>query len=123
MGPHGLSLVTDVKLLADISHVGIIFLLFLLGLDMQPRALWITLRKSTVVAILSSGLFLAMGCIALRIGCNLIVLDSEPEEVAALEATPIDGRTRDALASFGVKHIDMPLRPKRVWQAMQNAQG
>jgi aerobic carbon-monoxide dehydrogenase large subunit len=29
----------------------------------------------------------------------------------------------DALASMGVKHIDMPLRPKRVWQAMQDARG
>lgn len=61
MGPHGLSLVTDVRLLADIAHVGIIFLLFLLGLDMQPRALWITLRKSTLVAVVSSAVFLAMG--------------------------------------------------------------
>lgn len=61
MGPHGLSLVTDVRLLADIAHVGIIFLLFLLGLDMQPRALWITLRKSTLVAVVSSAAFLAMG--------------------------------------------------------------
>jgi carbon-monoxide dehydrogenase large subunit len=29
----------------------------------------------------------------------------------------------DALADMGVKHVDMPLRPKRVWQAMQDAQG
>lgn len=28
----------------------------------------------------------------------------------------------DALAHLGIKHVDMPLRPKRVWQAMQNAQ-
>jgi aerobic carbon-monoxide dehydrogenase large subunit len=28
----------------------------------------------------------------------------------------------DALRPFGVKHIDMPLRPKRVWQAIQAAQ-
>ncbi len=27
----------------------------------------------------------------------------------------------DALAHLGVRHIDMPLRPKRVWQAMQDA--
>jgi carbon-monoxide dehydrogenase large subunit len=27
----------------------------------------------------------------------------------------------DALTPLGVKHIDMPLRPKRVWQAMQEA--
>ncbi|KZX53416.1 sodium:proton antiporter [Halioglobus sp. HI00S01] len=61
IGPYGLSLVTDTKLLADIGHIGIIFLLFLLGLDMQPQALWATLRKSTVVALFSSAIFLAMG--------------------------------------------------------------
>lgn len=69
MGPYGASLVTDVRLLADISHVGIIFLLFLLGLDMQPQALWTTLRKSTLVALLSSALFLALGSgVALAFG-------------------------------------------------------
>ncbi len=29
----------------------------------------------------------------------------------------------DALAPLGVKHVDMPLRPKRVWQAMQEGRG
>jgi Kef-type K+ transport system membrane component KefB len=61
IGPYGLSLVTDTQLLSDIGHVGIIFLLFLLGLDMQPQALWATLRKSTVVAVFSSALFLGTG--------------------------------------------------------------
>ncbi len=61
IGPYGLSLVTDLNLLSDIGHIGIIFLLFLLGLDMQPQALWATLRKSTVVALFSSTIFLAMG--------------------------------------------------------------
>jgi len=27
----------------------------------------------------------------------------------------------DAVSHLGVKHIDMPLRPKRVWQAIQDA--
>ncbi len=61
IGPYGMTLVTDLQLLSDIGHVGIIFLLFLLGLDMQPQALWATLRKSTVVALVSSVLFLAIG--------------------------------------------------------------
>lgn len=61
IGPYGLSMVTDLKLLSDIGHVGIIFLLFLLGLDMQPQALWATLRKSTVVAVFSSVIFLSTG--------------------------------------------------------------
>jgi carbon-monoxide dehydrogenase large subunit len=29
----------------------------------------------------------------------------------------------DALEPFGVKHVDMPLRPKRVWAAIQEARG
>ncbi|MGH8874913.1 MAG: xanthine dehydrogenase family protein molybdopterin-binding subunit, partial [Acidimicrobiia bacterium] len=29
----------------------------------------------------------------------------------------------DALAPLGVRHVDMPLRPKRVWQAIQDAKG
>ncbi len=71
MGPFGLSLVTDVHLLVEISHVGIIFLLFLLGLDMQPQALWVTLRQSTFVAFVSSGLFLLMGyAVALLFGSD-----------------------------------------------------
>jgi Kef-type K+ transport system membrane component KefB len=61
IGPYGLSLVEDTNLLAEIGHVGIIFLLFLLGLDMQPQALWATLRKSTVVAVFSAAIFLATG--------------------------------------------------------------
>lgn len=71
MGPHGLHMVTDVKLLAEIAHVGIIFLLFLLGLDMQPQALWATLRKSTLVAFVSSVLFLLTGyVVAILFGFN-----------------------------------------------------
>ena len=61
IGPYGLSMVEDLKLLSDIGHIGIIFLLFLLGLDMQPQALWSTLRKSVVVAVFSSIIFLAIG--------------------------------------------------------------
>ena len=61
IGPYGLSMVTDLQLLSDIGHVGIIFLLFLLGLDMQPQALWATLRKSTVVALFSSAVFMGVG--------------------------------------------------------------
>ena len=60
-GPYGLELVTDTGLLNDIAHVGIIFLLFLLGLDMQPGHLGNLLRKTATVGILSSLLFAAVG--------------------------------------------------------------
>ncbi|WP_366140349.1 cation:proton antiporter [uncultured Umboniibacter sp.] len=61
LGPFGFSFVSDLELLRQISNIGIIFLLFLLGLDMQPSALLATLRKSTIVVILSSIVFAGLG--------------------------------------------------------------
>jgi len=61
LGPYGLELVADTNLLTDIAHIGIIFLLFLLGLDMQPAHLIHMLKKATLVAIASSALFLGLG--------------------------------------------------------------
>ena len=61
IGPYGTGWVTDLKLLAEIAEFGIIFLLFLLGLDMQPKSLYSTLKKATVVALLSSLTFAAIG--------------------------------------------------------------
>jgi len=61
VGPYGMEYITDLSLLSDISHIGIIFLLFLLGLDMQPQALVTMLRKATTVALFSSLSFALIG--------------------------------------------------------------
>ncbi|WP_067522874.1 cation:proton antiporter [Endozoicomonas ascidiicola] len=60
-GPFGLEIVNDTDLLNDISHVGIIFLLFLLGLDMQPSHLAHLLKKTATVGVLSSFIFALTG--------------------------------------------------------------
>jgi Kef-type K+ transport system membrane component KefB len=60
-GPSGMQWVTDPELLSEISHVGIVFLLFLLGLDMQPSSLLNVLKKASWVAILSSIVFFITG--------------------------------------------------------------
>ncbi|MGB0468160.1 MAG: cation:proton antiporter [Pontibacterium sp.] len=61
LGPYGFQYVSDTQLLSEISHIGIIFLLFLLGLDMQPGHLIQMLRKATLVALVSSVVFLSIG--------------------------------------------------------------
>jgi len=61
IGPYGLHYVTDAHLLSEIAEIGIIFLLFLLGLDMQPSSLVHMLKKATVVAIASSLIFAFTG--------------------------------------------------------------
>jgi carbon-monoxide dehydrogenase large subunit len=41
-------------------------------------------------------------------------------EAATIGSTPaVVNAVVDALKTFGVRHIDMPLRPERVWRAMQ----
>jgi Kef-type K+ transport system membrane component KefB len=63
LGPCGLALVSDVALISEIGSIGIIFLLFLLGLDMQPQALWRVLREVTHVTLISSAVFAGVGYI------------------------------------------------------------
>lgn len=62
LGPYGYSFIADTSLLEDTSHIGIIFLLFLLGLDMQPSHLIAMLKKASSVAIGSSIAFFLIGC-------------------------------------------------------------
>ncbi|MFT7457084.1 MAG: Kef-type K+ transport system membrane component KefB [Marinobacter maritimus] len=61
VGPYGLSLIEEPELLEGMSHIGIIFLLFLLGLDMQPSSLVTILKKATLVALISCALFFGIG--------------------------------------------------------------
>jgi len=61
LGPSGLKLVPDINLAREIGDVGIIFLLFLLGLDLNPKDLLHTLRKTTIVTLASSLLFALIG--------------------------------------------------------------
>lgn len=53
-GPYGFNLVGDKKALEEIGHIGIVFLLFLLGLDLQPRNFLQLLSKTAVVACVSA---------------------------------------------------------------------
>lgn len=61
LGPSGFAVIDNVTLLAEMSNVGIIFLLFLLGLDMQPQALISVIRKATFVGLISCAIFLGVG--------------------------------------------------------------
>ena len=61
MGPYGMAWVTDVELISQIATIGIIFLLFLLGLDMQPQALLRVLKQVTHITLISCLLFAVVG--------------------------------------------------------------
>ncbi len=60
-GPHVLGWVDDARLLSEIGEIGIIFLLFLVGLDLPPRKLKDMLGESVATALASSTLFGIIG--------------------------------------------------------------
>lgn len=67
LGPSVLGLVSDPNLISEISHIGIMFLLFLLGINLPPQKLLLLLRKTTLVTGISSLLFSFIGT-----GCALL---------------------------------------------------
>jgi len=68
-GPHALDLVGEPELIGDIANVGILFLLFLLGLNLEPRDLAGLFREAVTVTLVTSLAFAAVGmAIALGFG-------------------------------------------------------
>ncbi|MCG8427823.1 MAG: cation:proton antiporter [Chromatiales bacterium] len=63
LGPSVFGLVNDSDLIGDIAHIGIMFLLFLMGLELDPKEFVLLMRKTTVVTLLSSFVFWGTGAI------------------------------------------------------------
>ena len=61
LGPWGLKWVTDAYVIHQVSDVGIVFLLFLLGLHLEPKRLWLMLKNVISIGVLSSFLFFSIG--------------------------------------------------------------
>ncbi|WP_275096639.1 cation:proton antiporter [Sedimenticola hydrogenitrophicus] len=61
LGPSAAGLVNDSELVREMSNIGIMFLLFLMGLELNPRDLLLLLKKTTTVTLLSSALFALCG--------------------------------------------------------------
>ena len=61
IGPWGLGLVSTPELIKQIGDIGIIFLLFLLGLHLQPQNLLHMLRKVSILGLVSSVVFALLG--------------------------------------------------------------
>ena len=61
LGPSGIGLVRDSNLTDQIAHIGIMFLLFLLGLNMYPQKLITLVEQTTLITGVSSLIFAILG--------------------------------------------------------------
>jgi Kef-type K+ transport system membrane component KefB len=90
VGPSGLQWVDDTNLIRDIAHVGIMFLLFLLGLNLYPQKLLQLLRETTLVTLVTSAVFASLGLgVALLFGFPLI--EAAVVGIAAMFSSTIVG--------------------------------
>ena len=65
LGPWALNIIPDPGRIAEIGDIGIIFLLFLLGLHLHPQNLWGMLKKVSWIALVSSLVFGALGFVTM----------------------------------------------------------
>jgi len=73
LGPWGVGLATDPAVIRGMADVGIIFLLFLLGLNLEPQELRRLMREVTTVTVVTSVAFwLVGGAIGLAFGYTVL---------------------------------------------------
>ena len=60
-GPYGLKIIPNAHIIKETGDVGILFLLFLLGLHLNPRDLLLRLQKVSLVGLSSSLIMLILG--------------------------------------------------------------
>ncbi len=61
IGPGGLKLIPELHLVEDLAHIGIIFLLFLLGIDLYPQKLLKIFQSASLITLASSVVFFVVG--------------------------------------------------------------
>jgi monovalent cation:proton antiporter-2 (CPA2) family protein len=77
IGPSGLRLVTDVEQISNVASLGVVMLMFLIGLELRPRRLWI-MRRS-VFGLGSAQVVITAACLA-----GLAILVGVPPPGAAV---------------------------------------
>lgn len=77
IGPWGLRLVTDAGTILHFAEIGVVLMLFVIGLELDPRRLW-TLRASVfgggMLQMAACGLFLGLFCMLMGLGLQVAVL-------------------------------------------------
>ena len=73
IGPHGIGIITNAELLQEIGEFGIMFLLFIVGLDLPPNRLKHMFGSSVLVAIATALIFFVLGFVVmLAFGFSLV---------------------------------------------------
>jgi Kef-type K+ transport system membrane component KefB len=90
VGPHGLGWINDSNVLSEIGEIGIIFLLFLVGLDLQPSKLKNMFGATVITAVTSSLIFFVVTYTVMR-GFGFDTADAVIAGIACMFSSTIVG--------------------------------
>lgn len=77
IGPDGLGLITDVEQVSGLAELGVVFLLFIIGIELKPARLWLMRRQvfgMGSVQVLATGLVLTAALVGLGLEARVAVL-------------------------------------------------
>lgn len=77
IGPGGLGLIADVEQIRGLAELGVVFLLFIIGIELKPARLWLMRRQvfgMGSVQVVATGLALTLALVALGLHTPVAVL-------------------------------------------------
>jgi monovalent cation:proton antiporter-2 (CPA2) family protein len=77
IGPGGLALVTDVEQVRGLAELGVVFLLFIIGIELKPARLWLMRRQVFGMGsaqVLATGLALTLALMAFEVELRVALL-------------------------------------------------
>ena len=90
-GPYGLNVVQNADISTEVGHVGMIFLLFLAGLHLDPKNLFLMLKKAVSVTLTTSFIFALSTYVLLYYGFGLMQQDALIVGVAMMFSSTLIG--------------------------------
>ena len=90
-GPYGLKIIQNPEISSEIGHVGMIFLLFLAGLHLDPKNLLYTLSKAVSVTLATSSIFSVLCFLILYYGFGFSMQDSSIVGAAMMFSSTLIG--------------------------------
>ena len=111
-GPYGFALVADAQLLSEIAEFGIIFLLFLVGLDLQPNKLKNMVGESLLTGLATSLVFFAIG-FGLMIAFGFTYAEATITGIAVTFSSTILGIKLLPTTVLHHRHIGLGYAPQR----------
>jgi Kef-type K+ transport system membrane component KefB len=103
-GPWGLRVVEDPAHIEHISHIGIILLMFLIGLNLHPQKLLKLLRSAAIVTITTCGIFLIVVTLLTR-AFGFSWLDSLIAGLALMFSSTVVGLKLTPTRTLHHKHL------------------